>query len=147
MRQRRFERFAQERTLTSEAKKEIQSINRDDVKRAKAFKDMIKTEGWAYYQGLINTFIEQRMNAVLQPTSDSQQLASEHVKGAVYGLILARDAVQATVDAVQQIVDAGGEPEDEEQPQVSKPASPPPPPSPPSGDPKAVKSAGKETVQ
>lgn len=100
--------------MTKEAQQEMKKFNAGDVQRAKAFKELMRMEGFSHFQGLLNSYIEMRVNDLLKPTAFGQELEGEHVKGTVYGLIMARDAIPAIVADYEQFAKTAGIDEEEE---------------------------------
>lgn len=80
-----------------EEKKKIRS----DKERAAFFETMMQTPGWELYVKLLNHHIQQRMEALIQPTPSLGEMAAEHNKGTVFGLTLARDLPRGTVEAAK----------------------------------------------
>jgi hypothetical protein len=76
-----------------------------DMKRARAFRDMMNTEGWKFYTELLNRHIEVRTQNLFGPTPEGGRDAEQHNKGAVYALILARDLPSVTVSAMKELVE------------------------------------------
>jgi hypothetical protein len=63
-----------------------------DAERAQLFEVWMRGEGWKVYQSLLATIIEERGMALLSPSgSIDGVLVAEYNKGAMCGLILARD--------------------------------------------------------
>lgn len=72
---------------------------RDDTKRHRDFKELVRHPGWAHFQALLNANIGERTKAVFDPPEEMGTRKDDHNKGACYGLLWARDVVQATIDA------------------------------------------------
>ncbi len=74
-----------------------------DLKRARAFQDMIKTEGWKMYQDLLNTLINEKGLRLMDklPAELNAVERQEHEKGAMNGLILARDIPSLTIKTME----------------------------------------------
>ena len=103
-----------DRRLSEDAKKEMNKFSADDVKMAKAFKDMMRHEGFALFQDFLNKKIGERMNTVIGPTQPGAELPAEHTKGTVFGLILARDAIPTIVSGYDEFVRSTGDAEEDE---------------------------------
>lgn len=85
-----------------ELAKQAQKANVEDIKTARALEQMLKSEGWEAYQRLLQSQIEQRQQAVLEPIGPGMRDASEHNKGALYGMIWARDIASVTVITIKE---------------------------------------------
>lgn len=110
---------------TDDLKKNAARMNAEDVKRARAFEAMCNTEGWKMYMELLNSHINDRASKLFQPTANSlESLAVEHNKGALFGLIQARDLPSVSIAAMKELRAAATEPEAsdpvEENPDVKK---------------------------
>ena len=88
--------------LSEAQKKEMRAFNAEDVKRARAFREMMQTEGWGLFRSLLDAWVNERMNSLIGPTPSGGELVAEHAKGTVYGLIMARDQVPAIVAQFEQ---------------------------------------------
>ena len=75
-----------------------------DIKRARAFEAMVKTEGWHFYTELLTGQINDRMKGILSPTPPGGRDASEHNKGTVFGLLLARDLPSTTIATMKDVM-------------------------------------------
>jgi hypothetical protein len=78
-----------------------------DIRRGRAFADMLNTEGWKEYEKLLNSHISQRMEQLITPTPPMGELGAEHNKGAVYALTFARDLPRVTVEAAKELAKSG----------------------------------------
>lgn len=76
-----------------------------DIKRGRAFAAMMKTEGWGLYLELLNNLIGTRTQNLFEPTPNGGRDIEQHNKGAVFGLIMARDLPSVTVAAMKEILD------------------------------------------
>lgn len=101
-----------------ELTKEMRSANKIDRARASMFESLLKTEAWKEYVELIDALIQNRADQVMMPAgSVDGAIALEHVKGAMSGLIMARDIPSVTIAAMQQlrserVLDAGDDDDD-----------------------------------
>jgi hypothetical protein len=78
--------------------KEQKAKDKYDRDRVEAFRLLEKQEGWKLYQSLLAYHLQTTSDKLLQPAGGFDGLVStEYQKGAMYGLILARDLVRATV--------------------------------------------------
>lgn len=80
-----------------------------DRERADAFAVMMKTQGWQLYCDLLNKHIATRTAKLFEPTPAGEEYAEQHNKGAVYGLLLARDIPSATVAAMKNSPQPAGD--------------------------------------
>lgn len=77
-----------------------------EVKRMRAFEALVATEGWKEYQLLLASHISTRASVAFEPVELANVLKSEHQKGTIYGLILARDIVGVSIAQVKDAVAA-----------------------------------------
>ena len=80
-----------------------------DIKRKRAFQDMVRSEGWKYLIELLNNKLESSGRELLEPLSDVKLNAverQEHLKGAMYGISWVRDLPLVTINARDQIHDS-----------------------------------------
>lgn len=82
-----------------------------DRERADAFTVMMKTRGWDLYVQLLNAKIAERMANIFNPTEPGKEFAEQHNKGAIYGMLMARDLPSVTVKLASEATPAGGEEE------------------------------------
>lgn len=99
---------------TDQIRNELESRLRDMMKEAKkadaadlalmqALELMVKNIGWGRYQTLLNSKITMFSEQLLMPSGGLDGLvASEFIKGAMFGLVLARDQPQVIIDAMKQ---------------------------------------------
>jgi hypothetical protein len=75
-----------------------------DTKRVRAFGDLVRLEGWQMYVDLLNTYITEKGSQLMEPLSSDPNAAArqEYVKGAMYGLSLARDVVSITIKTAKE---------------------------------------------
>lgn len=83
-----------------------------DLKRVQAFRDMLRTTGWQFYTELLNSWIAERTKTLFNPTPPGGEMAEQHNKGAIYALLLARDAPKHTIDSMQALLDQQGKEKD-----------------------------------
>lgn len=73
-----------------------------DKKRAELFEAMTRMEGWKIYVELLEQRIQVFADTVLQPASSvDNAIALEYVKGAMSGVIMARDLPSVIVAAMK----------------------------------------------
>lgn len=78
-----------------------------DRERMEFFRGMLKHPGWAVYQELLNIRIQIYADAVTSPAgSVDGAIALEWVKGAMSGVILARDLPTVTIAGMEATVPA-----------------------------------------
>jgi hypothetical protein len=88
-------------------RKEAAKMTSSDIKRARAFEEMCRTEGWKEYTILMNSWINQRMNDLLGPTPDNGHGRAEHIKGTVYGIMMCRDTPGVNIATMKEMMAAG----------------------------------------
>lgn len=65
---------------------------KEDKERIGRLQGLLKSPGWSDFQDLMNVHINERAKRIFEPLlSDNLTLLQEHNKGAIYGLIWARD--------------------------------------------------------
>lgn len=88
-----------------------------DRKRARAIADMTRTEGWKYYEELLEGYIAERGQMLMQPLPLGEVNAvpqQEYLKGTMYGLNLSKDVASFIVAAMKQEVASETDSESEE---------------------------------
>lgn len=87
--------------LLSESRK----AKKEDKEMAEALSAMMKTRGWAFYMQLLGAHIQSFSDVMLQPAGSLDGLVSgEYIKGAMYGLVLARDRPSVIVESMKQVL-------------------------------------------
>lgn len=78
--------------------KDGRALDKIDRDRAELFEPMVKTPGWLAYVEVLNSMIEQRGTEILGPAgSVDGAMRLEYIKGAMFGLLLARDLPSVTI--------------------------------------------------
>lgn len=92
------------RSVPEETEQEDRERSRRDRERIEAWEGMVKTKGWKLYVELLNIQINDRAGGLLEELGGGIRavLAQEYQKGAMRGLILARDLVGVTLQNVQK---------------------------------------------
>ena len=81
---------------------EARKIELFDRQRAKLFEDLENHGGWKLFLKLLNDRITEIGQEVVAPVgSVDGVLRCEHLKGSMYGLIIARDIVPVTIAAMK----------------------------------------------
>lgn len=87
-----------------ELKKVARKADKEDRERSEAFLLMFRTDGWPIYTALLNSRLQSLSERLLAPSgSIDGVLTSEFIKGAMYGLVLARDLPSITIESMRQI--------------------------------------------
>lgn len=75
-----------------------------DVRRARAFGELSRLEGWQMYVDLLNSYITDRGSQLMEPLDSDPNAAArqEYVKGTMFGLSLARDVVPLSIRSMQE---------------------------------------------
>lgn len=90
-----------------ELQKQGRAADKADKERAELFRALTKHPGWASYQELLNSRIQLFADRVMAPSgSVDGAIALEWVKGAMSGVILARDLPSVTIAAIEAAVPA-----------------------------------------
>lgn len=88
----------------SEVMKDFRKADKEDRERAELFKAMINSPGWKAYIGVLEAKIQSYSEQLLAPSGGLDgMVASEWVKGAMSGLIMARDVVSVTIAAIEEL--------------------------------------------
>lgn len=95
-------------------RKAAAKMTASDVKRARAFEEMCRTEGWKLFSDLMNTWINVRMAQLIGPTPEGKANETEHIKGTVYGIMMCRDTPGVNIATMKEIAGAGSNPVEEE---------------------------------
>lgn len=75
-----------------------------DKRRAELFASMVKTEGWQEYIKLLEAKIQIFSDGLLPPAGSIDGMVKcEWIKGAMGGLIMARDVASATMAAAEEL--------------------------------------------
>jgi len=94
------------------ASREAEKIDRG---RAEAFGRMVSTDAWSLYVSLLNAKIQMFSDVLLSPSGGLDGcIAQEWVKGAMFGLLLARDTPSTTITAMREARLAGPEDDDDD---------------------------------
>jgi hypothetical protein len=89
---------------TDAIQRESRAADRIDRRRAELFRSMTKTEGWKVYMELVEAKIQDFSDQLMQPaTSVGSLIASEYIKGAMSGLIMARDIASVTIATAEAL--------------------------------------------
>jgi hypothetical protein len=84
--------------------KNARAADRVDRERAEMFGAMIKSPAWQEYISLLEMHLQARADEILRPSgSVDAMIGLEYVKGAMSGLILARDLPSVTIAAMDQL--------------------------------------------
>lgn len=92
---------------TAELLKQARTADKIDKERADQFRALTRHPGWALYQELIMARVQLFADRITAPAgSVDGAFALEWVKGAMSGLILARDLPSVTIAAIEAAVPA-----------------------------------------
>lgn len=92
--------------------KEGKKADKLDKERVELFMLLLKHPAWPLYVTLLDSKIQAFADAVMSPASSVDgAVALEYVKGAMSGLIIARDLPSITVAAMKAAIPASGEDE------------------------------------
>lgn len=101
-----------DKTQTDELYKQARVADKIDRERAELFQALLNHPGWSVYRALLDSRIQSFADAVMAPSgSVDGAIALEWVKGAMSGVILARDLPSVTIAAMNV---AGPAPDDGE---------------------------------
>jgi len=95
--------------------REARKADRIDRERADAFVSLVKHPGWDMYMEILNAKIQMLADQVLAPAASIDALVGmEYVKGAMSGLIMARDIPSVTIAAKAELQPVKEDDDDEE---------------------------------
>lgn len=85
--------------MDQKQKEEAQRIAAHDAKRVRAFQQMVASDGWKFFQELLNSKIEEKAAKVWErpPIGVDDSKGEQWDKGAVYAWIMARDIPEVTI--------------------------------------------------
>jgi hypothetical protein len=85
-------------------RKQSRDADREDLRRAELFRSLVRTEGWQEYIKLLDAKVQAFSDQLLAPAkSVDGMVESEWIKGAMSGLIMARDVASVTIAAIEQL--------------------------------------------
>lgn len=78
--------------------------DKEDKAMAQAFIGLLRSDGWAFNIQLLNATLQACSDQLLIPSDGiGGVLKSEFIKGAMFGLVLARDRPSAIIDAMKAV--------------------------------------------
>jgi len=84
--------------------KEARAANKIDQDRANLFRSMLQTEAWRVYVELLELKLQSLSDELLLPAGSVDRMVGlEYVKGAMSGLVIARDLPSVTIAAMAQL--------------------------------------------
>lgn len=90
--------------MIEELLKNARAAAKVDRERVELFEKMITTPGWEVYIVLLNAKIQMFADQLMNPCGSVDEcVAQEYVKGAMSGLIMARDIPDAIIAAKDQL--------------------------------------------
>ena len=90
--------------------KEARKADSEDRQRANLFEAMVKSEHWKVYSALLGSRLQSFSDILLSPAgSVDGAMAQEFIKGAMFGLVLARDLPSTIISTMK-----AGVPDDED---------------------------------
>jgi hypothetical protein len=91
-------------TQVEELLRNARAADRIDRERAEMFVSMVKSPAWREYISLLEAKIQGFADVILAPSQSIDALLGlEYIKGAMSGLILARDLPSVTIAAMEQL--------------------------------------------
>lgn len=92
--------------------REARRANQEDRKKAEALGRLLRVPEWKFYRDLLDSRIQGFADELLRPAASLDGMVShEFVKGAMYGLTLARTLPQAIVETLAGQLDRGNDDE------------------------------------
>lgn len=87
--------------------KNARAANKVDKDRKELFEGMIKSKAWQAYVELLNMKLQMLSDDLLSPAGSIDRLISqEYIKGAMSGVVIARDIPAVTIAAMAEITSA-----------------------------------------
>ena len=84
--------------------RDARKADKIDRERIELFEGLVKSPGWAAYVEILNAKIQMCADQVLAPSKSVDGMVTlEYVKGAMSGLIMARDITSITIAAKPDI--------------------------------------------
>ena len=104
-------------TQVEELLKNARLADRIDRERAEMFVSMVKSPAWKEFVSLLDSKIQVFADTILAPGGSVDALIGlEYIKGAMSGLILARDLPSVTIAAMEQLRQERREDNDDDEP-------------------------------
>lgn len=90
-----------------ELQKQGRAADKEDRERAELFAAMLQTPAWKFYVSLLDKRIQAHADVLMGPAvSVDRAIALEYVKGAMSGLVMARDLPSVIVTAIKDSLPA-----------------------------------------
>src|ERR1700704_10332 len=78
--------------------------DKEDRERAELFQALVVTAGWKAYVSMLERKMQEKADVILQPSKGVDGcIALEYVKGALSGLVIARDLPSVTIAAAREL--------------------------------------------
>jgi hypothetical protein len=85
-------------------RKQSKEANKEDRDRATLFEVLVATPGWKAYVEMLERSMQAEADKILQPAgSVDRMIELEYVKGALSGLVRARDLPSVTIAAAKEL--------------------------------------------
>lgn len=82
--------------------RESRAREKIDRERAELFVALLRTDGWKAYESLLASLLESKGSELLRPAGSLDGcIQAEHVKGTMYGLLLAKDLPGVTIASMR----------------------------------------------
>lgn len=95
--------------------REARKASRIDRERIEQFEGLIRSPGWSTYLQVLEAKIQMLADEVLSPAKSVDGMVGlEYVKGAMSGLIMARDIPSVTIAAKPDLIPVGADEEEDE---------------------------------
>jgi len=90
--------------IQEEMRKAARKADAVDKERGDLLRMLIKHPGWLVYQGLLEAQMQIRADEILSPSgSIDGMIAQEYKKGALSGLVVARDLPSVTIAVAEEL--------------------------------------------
>lgn len=97
--------------------REARKARKIDIERAELFASLIRQPGWLAYMEILEAKIQALADEVLAPSKSVDGMVTlEYVKGAMSGLIMARDIPSVTIAAKGELLSESVNEEDDGEP-------------------------------
>lgn len=90
--------------LIEELQRNSRAADREDKERAQLFRGMVNSPAWKLFIELLEAKLQLHADIMLQPALSMEgMIAREYIKGAMSGLVLARDLPSVIIGAMDQL--------------------------------------------
>lgn len=88
---------------------------RHDAKRIRAFQELVRTDGWKFFQELLNDRVGKATQNIFEKPTLADARGEDWEKGLCYGLLWARDLPSVTIAAFKDAEETSEPAQEEKQ--------------------------------